>query len=157
MTNLYRTENYIEPILMLEYEIDANRASVYAAWTELEIFQKWFYPTGFSVALAEMVAEVGGYFRIHMKSPEGEIYPTKGEYLLLEKPNRIVYNDSWDDDRENNEPTVAEIVFEEHGEKTVIKIYSSFATEELKEIVLSSGIADGWKMFFDNLDTLLKN
>ncbi len=97
-----------------------------------------------------------GYFRIHMKSPEGEIYPTKGEYILLDKPNRIVYKDSWDDDRENNEPIITEIILEPMGNKTLMKIYSSFATEQQKENVLSSGIVDGWKMFFDNLNNLLK-
>ncbi|WP_367757474.1 SRPBCC domain-containing protein [Flavobacterium sp. WC2430] len=156
MTALYKTANYLEPMLLLEYEINANCNTVYNAWTDINLFQKWFYPTGFSVARAEMVPNVGGYFRIHMKSPEGEIYPTKGEYLLLDKPNRIVYKDSWDDDREQNEPTVVELIFEPQSEKTVLKLYSSFATEQQKDTVLHSGIVDGWKMFFDNLNNLLK-
>ncbi|UQD55139.1 SRPBCC domain-containing protein [Flavobacterium sp. K5-23] len=156
MKELFKTENYLEPMLLLDYKIDANCNTVYDAWTDLEVFKKWFCPTGFSVALAEMDLKVGGYFRVHMKSPEGEIYPTKGEYLLLDKPNRLVYKDSWDDNRENNEPTVVEIVFEPLGNKTLIKIYSSFATEKQKKNVLSSGIVDGWKMFFKNLNTVLK-
>ena len=156
MEKLFRTEKYLEPMLMLDYEIDANCNSVYNAWTDLEIFRKWFCPTGFSVARAELVPHAGGYFRIHMKSPEGEIYPTKGEYILLDRPNRIVYRDSWDDDRENNEPTIVEIIFEPLGKKTLMKIYSSFATEQQKENVLNSGIVDGWKMFFDNLNIVLK-
>jgi uncharacterized protein YndB with AHSA1/START domain len=156
MKKLFKTERYLEPMLLLDYEIDANCNAVYHAWTDLETFKKWFCPTGFSVVLAEMDLKAGGYFRIHMKSPEGEIYPTKGEYLLLDKPNRLVYKDSWDDNRENNEPTVVEIIFEPLGNKTVMKIYSSFATEKHKENVLSSGIVDGWKMFFENLNSVLK-
>ena len=122
----------------------------------LEVFQKWFCPTGFTVALVELIPKDGGYFRVHMQSPEGEIYPTRGEYILLDKPNRIVYKDSWDDDRENNEPMVAEIVFESNGDKTLMKLYTSFATEQQKESVLASGVVDGWKMFFNNLKTALK-
>ena len=156
MTALYKTANYLEPMLLLEYEINTNCNSVYNAWTDINLFQKWFYPTGFSVTRAEMVPNVGGYFKIHMKSLEGAIYPTKGEYLLLDKPNRIVYKDSWDDNREQNEPTIVELIFEPQGEKTVLKLYSSFATEQQKETVLHSGIVDGWKMFFDNLNNVLK-
>jgi uncharacterized protein YndB with AHSA1/START domain len=156
MKELFKTENYLEPELILDYEIDANCNSVYNAWTDLEIFQKWFCPTGFLVVRAEMDLKAGGYFRIHMKSPEGEIYPTKGEYILLDKPNRLVYRDSWDDNRENNEPTIVEIIFETLGNKTLMKIYSSFATEKQMENVLSSGIVDGWKMFFENLNRVLK-
>lgn len=156
MKALFKTEHYLEPMLILDYEIDANCNVVYNAWTDLEIFQKWFYPTGFSVARAEMDLKAGGFFRIHMKSPEDEIYPTKGEYILLDKPNRLVYKDSWDDNRENNEPTIVEIIFEPLGNKTLMKIYSSFATEKQMENVLSSGIVDGWKMFFENLNSVLK-
>ncbi|NGY36236.1 SRPBCC domain-containing protein [Flavobacterium sp. XN-5] len=156
MKELFKTDNHLEPILIVDYEINANCNSVYHAWTELEVFKKWFCPTGFSIVQAEMDLKVGGYFRIHMKSPEGEIYPTKGEYILLDKPNRLVYRDSWDDNRENNEPIITEIIFESLGNKTLMKVYSSFATEKQKENVLSLGITDGWKMFFENLNRVFK-
>ena len=106
---------------------------------------------------AELIPEQNGHFAIHMKSPEGEIYPTKGEYILLEKPERIVYKDSWDDDRENNEPITTEVRFETFGTKTRIKLYSSFANEKQKDETLKSGNIDGWKMFFENLNTILSN
>lgn len=156
MKDLFKTTNYLDPMLLLDFEIEANCNSVYNAWTDLSILQKWFCPTGFSVALAEMDLKVGGYFKIHMKSSDGTIYPTKGEYILLDNPNRIVYKDSWDDDRENNEPTTTEIVFEPTGSKTLMKIYTSFATEKQKENILNSGIIDGWKMFFNNLNQVIK-
>lgn len=158
MKDLYKTENSLDPVLVLEFEIDSDIDSVYNAWTEIDTFQKWFCPTGFSIARAEMNPVNGGFFRIHMKSPEpeGEIYPTKGEYILLEKPNRIVYKDSWDDDRENNEPVTTEITFTEVNAKTLIKLFSSFSSAEQKENILNSGVVDGWKMFLINLNELLK-
>ena len=156
MRALYKTKDHLDPLLLLDHEIDAGKEAVYKAWTDLELFQQWFRPTGFSIARAEMDPQVGGYFRIHMKSPDGEIYPTKGEYILLDAPDRIVYKDSWDDDRAANEPTIAEIVFEAKGDKTLLKIYSSFASEEQKESLLNTGITDGWKMFLENLNKVLK-
>ncbi|MCF8259583.1 MAG: SRPBCC domain-containing protein [Melioribacteraceae bacterium] len=156
MKDLYKTENSLDPVLVLEFEIDSDIDSVYNAWTEIDTFQKWFCPTGFSIARAEMNPVNGGFFRIHMKSPEGEIYPTKGEYILLEKPNRIVYKDSWDDDRENNEPVTTEITFTVVNAKTLIKLFSSFSSAEQKENILNSGVVDGWKMFLNNLNELLK-
>lgn len=157
MKTLFRSANYLEPILFLEYEINANCSSVYHAWTDLDLFRQWFCPTGFSVARAELIPKVDGYFSIHMKSPDGKIYPTRGEYILLDKPHRIVYKDSWDDDRENNEAIIIEVVFEPKGEKTLLKLYSSFVTEKQKENVINSGNTDGWKMFFDNLNRVLNS
>lgn len=157
MATQIKTANYLEPVLVLEYHIDAGKEAVYTAWTDLSLFQKWFCPPGFSIAKAEMVPEVGGFFRIHMKSPEGQIYPTKGEYISLEKANRIVYKDSWDDDRMDNEPIVTEVQFEQNGSKTTMKLYSSFATIKQKDKVLNSGIIEGWKLFFNNLNALIGN
>lgn len=155
MSELYKTDNYLEPIKILDYDIDADIASTYNAWVDIEIFKEWFCPSGFTIAKAELTPKIGGHFTIHMKSPEGTIYPTKGEYILLQESVRIVYKDSWDDGRENNEPITTEIRFETLGTKTRINIYSSFANEKQKVETLNFGIIDGWKMFFNNLNTAL--
>ena len=155
MNNLFQIKNNLEPELILAFKIDAEKSKVYDAWTQLETFKKWFLPTGFTIAKAELNAVEGGFFRVHMQSPEGEIYPTKGEYILLEKPNRIVYKDSWDDDRANNEAVISEVLFEANGNTTTLKLYASFATEKQKEETLASGIVDGWKMFLNNLNAVL--
>lgn len=152
MKDLYKAPNYLDPFLLLEFVIDADHVSTYEAWTDLEMFQKWFCPTGFSIAKAEMDPKPGGYFRIHMQSPDGDVYPTKGEYILLDKPHRIVYKDSWDDDRQDNEPAIAEIILEPVGTKTNLKLYSSFASEVQKEKTLKQDVASGWKMFLNNLN-----
>jgi uncharacterized protein YndB with AHSA1/START domain len=153
---MYKMKNYLDPELLLEVLIDAGRVEVYRAWTNLEIFQKWFCPPEFSICKAEMEAVAGGYFRMHMKSVEGLIFPTKGEYILLEEPTRIVYKDSWDDEREKNESVITEVVFEEVDARTNLKLYSCFASQEQKEDSLSSGVSDGWLLFFENLNKVLK-
>lgn len=157
MADLFKSAKHLEPFLVLEYAIDADKESVFNAWTDIELFQKWFCPTGFSIAKVEMLPEAGGFFTVHMKSPEGQIYPTKGEYILLEKPNRIVYKDSWDDDRKNNEPILTEVQFEQKNKQTILKLFSSFNTTKQKETVMNSGVAAGWKMFFQNLNSLIGN
>ena len=147
---------YLEPMKTLEFEIDSDLKSVYNAWLDLEVFKQWFCPTGFTLAKAEMDAKPGGFFRMHMESPDGEIYPTKGEYILLEKSRRIVYKDAWDDDRKNNEPVVCEVRFEPSGRNTKISLYSSFASEKIKEKALAQDVTSGWKMFFNNLNKALR-
>ncbi|NKI27985.1 SRPBCC domain-containing protein [Arenibacter sp. 6A1] len=122
----------------------------------MKTFQQWFFPIGFSVVKAELDPKVGGG-RIHMKSPEGVVYPTKGEYLLLQKSDRIVYKDSWDEDRENNVPVTTEVKFQTIGTETRIVLYSSFANNKQKDQTMKSGIINGWKMFFQNLNNVLKN
>ncbi|NNF02586.1 MAG: SRPBCC domain-containing protein [Bacteroidia bacterium] len=156
MKDLYKEKKYLEPLLILEHKIEAPKESVYQAWTNLDMFKKWFCPTGFTIAKAEMTAEPGGYFSVHMKSPEGEIYPTRGEYILLEKPDRIVYKDSWDDDRENNDPVICEIRFNSEGTNTLLRLYSSFKSDKQKQDTFNTEVLAGWKMFLENLNEVLK-
>ena len=40
--------------------------------------------------------------------------------------------------------------------KTVLQLYSSFASEQQKENTLNSGIVDDWKMFFNKKINVLK-
>ncbi len=157
MDDLYITPNYLEPELILEYNIQSDIITVYEAWTTIEIFQKWFCPNGFTIALAEMNLKPGGVFRIHMKSPDGVIYPTKGEYILLEKPNRIVYKDSWDDNRQDNNPITTEVTFQEKDGKIKIQLYSSFVSTKQRDSILNSGVVDGWKMFLENLNRVVNS
>ncbi len=145
-----------ERVKILDHIIEAEQAKVYHAWTDLKAFRQWFCPIGFSIAKAEMDPRPGGFFSIHMKSPEGEIYPTRGEYISLESPTRIVYKDSWDDDRADNEPILTEVVLSAVGKHTRISLYSTFNSEEQKEKSLTSGVVAGWKMFFENLNNISK-
>jgi hypothetical protein len=119
MEILFQTEDYLDPLLIVEYHMKAALKTTYQAWVDLSIFQQWFCPTGFTVAQAELDPKAGGYFKIHGI-----------------------------DNREDNQPTIAEIRFETAGNNTLLKLYSSFATEQQKETALNSDVVDGWRMFF---------
>lgn len=144
-----------EQELIFTHSLSATPEQVYKAWTEPNQLSKWFCPPGFEVTLCEVVPESGGYFRVHMKAPDGTISPTRGDYVELRPGRSIIYNDSWDDDRENNTPVLSMITFEPDPTGTKLSAYSAFESDAQRDEILSSGIKDGWMMFMDNLSQFL--
>ncbi len=143
------------PELVFTHFFDAKREKVFKAWTDAKMLRQWFYPAGFSIDLCEADAKVGGCFRIHMRSPNGTIYPTKGEYMEVQAPSRLVYMDSWDDDRQKNPKMQITVLFEEEDEQTQLSLYTAFSSKEHREEVLAQGVKEGWMMFMDNLTKCL--
>lgn len=152
---LLRVRNLCERHFMFDFAFEAPPESVYEAWTDANQLKKWFCPPGYDISLCEVKAEAGGYFRVHMIGPNGEVSPTRGDYLSLVAPNYILYEDSWDDDRTENTKllTTLFIAPTENGSK--LSVYTRFSSEEEKERILSSGIIDGWLSFMENLKQIL--
>lgn len=149
-----QSENLPELVSVREY--DAPRELVFAAWTDPEHFQHWFCPLGFETVLCEMDVREGGGYRIHWKDAQGKLYPNKAEYREVTPPSRLVYADSWDDDRPENEEIIVTIEFEDIGrDRTRMTSRSLFKNNDHMARVQAMGVEEGWAMFLDRLEKLL--
>src|SRR5580700_11269312 len=54
---------------------DAPREVVFRAWTDPERMKRWWGPKNFTNPVCEVDARPGGTIRIHMRAPDGVIYP----------------------------------------------------------------------------------
>jgi len=74
----------------------APRERVFGAWTEPELFVRWFTPFVGSSSDAEIDLRVGGAWRVKMKPrlwPSGQAF---GTYLEVDPPGRLVYTLAWE-------------------------------------------------------------
>ena len=140
---------------VLTHAFDSPPEAVFRAWTERDLFQKWFLPTGFTCALCEVEPKPGGVFRIHMQAPDGTVYPTQGRYTEIDAPHWLEYVDRWDDDRAENPPIQVTVQFASTDDGTLLTMTSLFTSKEHRDRVLAQGGEEGMKMFFGNLERLL--
>lgn len=140
------------PELVSVREYDAPRELVFAAWTDPEHFSNWFCPQGFETVLCEMDVREGGGYRIHWKDKKGNVYPNKAEYREVTAPSRLVYADTWDDDRPENEEIIVTIEFEDLGGRTRMTSRSLFKNHDHLERIKAMGVEAGWAMFLDRLE-----
>jgi uncharacterized protein YndB with AHSA1/START domain len=80
--------------LALTRIIDAPPARVFSAWTAR--FKDWWGPHGMTTPFCEMDLRTGGVFKTVMRAPDGTEYPTRGVFLEVVPPERIVFTDAFD-------------------------------------------------------------
>jgi uncharacterized protein YndB with AHSA1/START domain len=88
-------------ILTITRELDAPREIVWKAWTEPEHFMRWWGPRRYSAPYCRIDLKVGGTYLNCMRSPDGKDFWTTGVYKEIDAPYRLVYTDSFADEKGN--------------------------------------------------------
>jgi uncharacterized protein YndB with AHSA1/START domain len=82
-----QTKPLAERELTITGVFDAPRELVFKAWTDAKHLAQWWGPKGFTTPVCEFDARVGGMLRMHMRAPDGTVYPMKGQIRELVAPS----------------------------------------------------------------------
>jgi uncharacterized protein YndB with AHSA1/START domain len=77
-------------VLLLTRVFEAPRELVFRSWTEAKLMARWWGPEGFTSPVCEVDARPGGAVRIHMRGPDGAVYPMKGIFHEIVAPEHLV-------------------------------------------------------------------
>jgi uncharacterized protein YndB with AHSA1/START domain len=80
--------------LMLTRILDAPRELVFKLWTEPAHLAQWWGPKGFTNPVCEIEARAGAAIRVHMRAPDGTVYPMGGAIEEIVPPRRLVFTTS---------------------------------------------------------------
>jgi uncharacterized protein YndB with AHSA1/START domain len=80
-----------EQELVLTRVFDAPRELVFKAWTDPKHVAQWWGPHGFTNPVCELDVRPGGAIRIHMRGPDGTVYPMTGVCQEIVEPERLVF------------------------------------------------------------------
>jgi uncharacterized protein YndB with AHSA1/START domain len=137
--------------LTLTHTIPAPRSAVWRAITEPEQLAKWWGPEGFAAPSVDFEPQVGGWYRIAMQPPDGQLFHLRGEFREVDPPWRLAYTFVWDPPDPDDRETRVTLELEDRGQKTEISLtQSEFATPARLE--LHQG---GWTESFEKLTELL--
>jgi len=78
------------PPLRISRNFHASRATVFNAWSTAEHVTSWFSPQTYSVPEAKVDLWVGGAFDVCMRSPAGTLHWTRGHFVEVTPPSRLV-------------------------------------------------------------------
>ena len=120
---------------------------VFEAWTKPELFRQWWLPasTGMTLQSLEMDVRTGG--SDHLNFGDGADF--FGTYLEVTPPSRIV----WTNDEGAENSSVTTVVFEEHGNKTLLVMTEVYPSKEALES--GAGAEEATHETFGQLDALL--
>ena len=87
--------------LVIERIFDAPIELVWKAWTDPEHVKRWWGPKDFTAPAIKIDFRVGGTYLFCMRSPDGQDYWSTGVYREIVPLKRIVYTDSFADEKGN--------------------------------------------------------
>jgi uncharacterized protein YndB with AHSA1/START domain len=137
-------------VVRIERTFEASADEVFDAWTSPEVIARWFKPaSGWQEASAEVDLRVGGKVRVVMRDPDGEPVGAEGEYKLIDRPNKLAFTWTFDDDTSNEQ--MIEIEFTERdGVTTVVFVNSDISDGDRRDAQ-----DEGWNACFDEIGRLL--
>lgn len=113
-------------VLEIRRVLAAPRQLVFKAWTEPDRLVRWWGPHGFSVPACRLDVRVGGSFRIHMRSAEGNDHWVEGTYREIVPPERLVSTWTWTDaDGNPKHETLLTVTLAEHGDGTLLTLHQA--------------------------------
>jgi uncharacterized protein YndB with AHSA1/START domain len=140
-------------VLRVERTISAPVPVVFDAWTSPEVLRRWWPAgAGWETPVAEVDARVGGGLRLVMRSPDGEEFGGRGEYVEMSPPERLAFTWTWDGHEGHEGTQLIEVEFTERedGTTTMVLTNRGLRDEEAKRTH-----REGWEASFDNLDRAL--
>ncbi|KFL27372.1 ATPase [Devosia sp. 17-2-E-8] len=129
---------------------DAPARIVFEAWTNPELFARWWVPKSIGIPLrsCEMDVRTGGTYRLEFGKDAENTWAFFGRYLEVVPPSRIV----WTNEEDEN-GAVSTVIFVEKDGKTLLTFTEVYPTKEALDESL--GGMEGTPEQFEQLDELL--
>jgi uncharacterized protein YndB with AHSA1/START domain len=141
-----------ESEIVLRRVFDAPRELVFDAFTQPELLRRWFGPRGWELDVCEVNLKGGGGFRFVLRGPGGRQMGMRGRWLEISPPERTIHMESFDDYPGESQVTG---VFTEQDGKTTLTATVRYASKEVRDLVLQSGMEHGAAESYDKLAELL--
>ena len=139
--------------LVITRTFDAPRDLVFKAWIGPEQVAQWWGPAGFTNPVCEVDARPGGAMRIHMRGPDGTVYPMTAVFREVVEPERIVFMAGAHVD-ESGKPlfeVLTTVTFTEEGGRTTLTLSARPLNPPPEAAPYLSGMELGWSQSIDRL------
>ncbi|MBS1852455.1 MAG: SRPBCC family protein [Acidobacteria bacterium] len=138
--------------LVVTRTFNAPAHIVFEAWSQPELFQRWWIPesAGLSLLSCDMDVRTGGTYRLVFRHPaSGQPMAFFGTYREVVPYKRIVWTNE-----ESDQGAVTTVTFEEKAGTTLLTLHELYPTKAALEEALA-GSAEGLPEQFAQLDKLL--
>ena len=135
----------------------APRALIFDCHTKPELVKRWLLgPEGWTMPVCEIDLRPGGTFRYVWRNPDKPDLHLSGEFVEVDRPNRIVHIERFDEDWAHGMESRVTTIFEAIGGRTRMTMTIRFSSAEVRTAAMATGMTDGMDTSYDRLeDTIL--
>lgn len=146
--NRTKVERRSDRDLVVTRIFDAPPRLVFEAWSNPELFKRWWVPRSMGMTLrsCEMDVRTGGKYRLNF----GDGMDFFGRYIEVTPPSRIV----WTNEEGGENGSVTTVTFEDKGGRTLLVMSELYPSKEALDDA-GTGAADATHETFAQLDELL--
>ncbi len=138
--------------LVLTRVFDAPRELVFKAWTDPKRVAQWWGPHRFTNPVCDLDVRPGGAIRIHMRGPDGTVYPMTGVYQEVVEPERLVFTSAaLDADGNPMFEVLTTVTFAEQGGKTKQILRARVIKSTAEAAPYLKGMEAGWTQSLERL------
>jgi uncharacterized protein YndB with AHSA1/START domain len=135
---------------------DAPRELVWKAWTDPAMLARWWGPHGFTNPRCEADVRVGGKILIHMRAPNGSIFPMTGTFDEIAEPECLVFRAvPVDDNGTALLESLTTVTFHDLGGRTKVIVHASAAPLQPVADQMLKGMEAGWSQSLERLAELV--
>jgi len=142
-------------------DFKAPRTLVWQAHTDPKLVKRWMLgPPGWSMPVCEMDVRPGGKYRWRWRSDEdGKEFGFHGDFREVEAPAKMVHTQNYDPgdiggSMDVSQPATIRTSFAETNGVTKLETVMKFASKEIRDAAVSTGMTDGMEMGYERLDAL---
>ncbi len=150
LRNATTVERKSDRELLVTRTFDAPPHIVFKAWSQADLFRRWWVPEGAGMSLlsCDMDVRTGGTYRLEFGMGENRM-AFHGRYIEVIPDERIVWTNE-----EEQDGAVTTVTFEEQGGKTLLTFHESYPSAEALEEAMT-GAAAALQTQLDQLEALL--
>ncbi len=138
--------------LVISRTFPAPREVVFKAWSSAEHMKRWFSPKGYSVPEAEIDFRPGGVCAICMRSPEGQDFWSRGVYIEISPPDRLVFTTGVAVGDSQKFTAHTTVTFEIDGAGTRMTVHQIYDIHDEAFLFAVEGAPEGWRTTLDKLE-----
>lgn len=137
--------------IRVERVFDAPRALIFDCHTKPELLKKWLLgPPGWTMPSCEVDLRVGGKYRYLWRSDaDGGEFAIGGVFEDVAAPERLVTLEHMEGMEGNS---LCTLTLTESGGRTTMVQTMQFATKEIRDAALATGMTDGMAQSYDRLE-----
>jgi len=141
-----------EQELVLTRVFDAPRELVFKVWTDPKHVAQWWGPKGFTNPFCELDLRPGGAILIHMRGPDGTVYPMTGVHQEVVRPERLVFTSgALDADGNPLFEVLTTVTFTEESGKTKQILKARVIKRTAQAAPYLAGMEAGWTQSLERL------
>lgn len=144
--------------LIITRVFDAPREVVFNAWIDPNHVAQWWGPKGFTNPVCEVDARVGGTMRIHMRAPDGVVYPMSATFEEITPPERLAFvSSALDENGKSMFDVFTTVIFADQHGKTALTMQARVIKATAHAPQYLKGMQAGWTQSLDRLGDYLRS